>query len=219
MQVPSNTIEEQQKTFLPAAGHDWLLPFYDPFVKLIGGDAIRKKLIEQADVRPGHNVLEIGCGTGSVVVAIKRSQPEAEVTGLDPDPKALERARKKAQRNSASIHFDQGFAGELPYPDHSFDRVISSFMFHHLDDPEKEKTLREVRRVLKPGGSFHMVDFDPSESGGLLTRLFHGHERLKDNSADRILGLFREAGFSDAKSTTTGRNLFFSVRYYASSAR
>jgi ubiquinone/menaquinone biosynthesis C-methylase UbiE len=191
---------------------------YDPFVKLIGGDAIRKRLIEKAGVRSGHHVLEIGCGTGSVVVAIKRWQPEGEVIGLDPDPKALERARKKALRNSLSIHFDQGFSGELPYPDHSFDRVISSFMFHHLDDREKEKTLREVKRVLKRDGSFHMVDFDQSETGGLFTRWFHGHERLKDNSADRILALFTEAGFSDAKSTEKGRNLFFSVRYYASSA-
>jgi ubiquinone/menaquinone biosynthesis C-methylase UbiE len=207
-----------EKTYLPAAGHDWLLPFYDPVVKLLGGNRIRKEFIEQADIRPGHNILEIGCGTGTVVVALKQSQPSAEVTGLDPDAKALERAKKKAGRNSLRIRFDQGFSGNLPYGDQSFDRVLSSLMFHHLDDREKEKTLREVKRVLKPGGSFHMVDFDQSKSNGFFARWFHSHEHLKDNSENRILTLLKEAGFSEPGSTGTGRNFFFNVRYYASVA-
>jgi ubiquinone/menaquinone biosynthesis C-methylase UbiE len=173
-------------------------------------------LIEQADIQRGHKVLEIGCGTGSLVTAVKRSKPEAEVTGLDPDAKALERAKRKARRNAMTIHFDQGFSDQLPYPDQSFDRVLSSFMFHHLNDGEKEKTLQEVRRVLKPGGAFHMVDFERSESGGGLARLFHSSERLKDNSLSRILKLLREAGFADAKATRKAHLLFMPVAFYQS---
>jgi ubiquinone/menaquinone biosynthesis C-methylase UbiE len=216
MQRHSQTIHEHGRTFLPAAGHDWLLPLYDPFVKLLGGDRVRKALIDQAGIQPNHKVLEIGCGTGSLVTAIKRSQPQAEVTGLDPDPRALERAKRKAHRNALTIHFEQGFSDQLPYADDFFDRVVSSFMFHHLNDGEKEKTLREVRRVLKSGGSFHMVDFEKSESGGGIARLFHSSERLKDNTVSRILTFLRDAGFENPEATRKAHLLFMPVVFYRS---
>src|SRR5205823_12021876 len=161
------------KTYLPAAGHNWLLPLYDPIVKLLGGDAARRALLDQAFIRPGQRVLDIGCGTGSLVVLLKRLHPDVNVVGLDPDPKALARARRKAEQASVSIKFDQGYSDQLPHPDGSFDRVFSSLMFHHLKDQEKEKTLREVVRVLKSDGSFQMLDFTESGCGahGLLPRL------------------------------------------------
>lgn len=125
-------MEEYGRTYLPAAGHDWALPFYDTIVKLFGFDRARRTLVNQAAIRPGHHVLDIGCGTGSLVTLIKRLHPDVEVVGLDPDPKALARARRKAAGTAVSIQFDQGFSDELPYPEASFDRVFSSFMLHHL---------------------------------------------------------------------------------------
>ena len=86
------------RTYLPAAGHDWSLPLYDPIVKLLGGDAARKALLEQAALRPGQRVLDVGCGTGTLATLIKQLYPDVEVVGLDPDPKALARARRKAAR-------------------------------------------------------------------------------------------------------------------------
>ncbi len=143
------------------------------------------------------------------------------MVGLDPDPKALVRARRKAQRASVSIQFDQGFADELPYPEASFDRVFSSFMFHHLPQEDKEKALRAVRCVLKPGGSLHMLDFVRSESSadGLLARLLHSSDRLRDNSEDRILTLMSQAGFADPKKVGQGAMLFGLLRmnYYQAS--
>ena len=105
------------RTYLPAAGHDWSLPLYDPIVKLLGGDAARKALLEQAALRPGQRVLDVGCGTGTLATLIKQLYPDVEVVGLDPDPKALARARRKAARAGVSIQFDQGFGDELPYPE------------------------------------------------------------------------------------------------------
>ena len=90
-------IEHSRRTFLPAAGRDWLLPFYDPFVKLLGGDQARQRLLDQAALQDGHRVLDIGCGTGTFAVLIKRVHPDVEVVGLDPDPKALARAHRKAE--------------------------------------------------------------------------------------------------------------------------
>jgi len=74
-------------------------------------------------------------------------------------------------------------------------------MFHHLPAEEKGKTLRAVRRVLKPGGRFHMLDFERQDGGahGVVARLFHSSERMKDNSESRVLNLVTEAGFRDPR--------------------
>jgi ubiquinone/menaquinone biosynthesis C-methylase UbiE len=178
---------QASRDYLPAAGHDWALPLYDPFVKLLGGDRAIRVLLEQADLRPGQRVLDIGCGTGMAAAIMKSLHPDIEVVGLDPDPKALARAQHKAQKAGVSIQFDQGFGDALPYPDAWFDRVLSSFMFHHLPSEDKGNTLRAIQRVLKAGGSFHMLDFEgPGHGGdGLLARMVHSSHRLEDNAESK----------------------------------
>jgi ubiquinone/menaquinone biosynthesis C-methylase UbiE len=197
------------------------LPLYDPLVKLIGGDAVRRTLLDQAALEPNHRVLDIGCGTGTLAVLIKRSNRRVEVVGLDPDPKALDRARRKAARAATPIRFDQGFADELPYLDASFDRVFSSFMFHHLEASQRGKTLKEVRRVVAPGGALHLLDFarpDEPPSGGWL-RSFYSSPHLKDNSDRQILTFLGQSGFAAAKKVMDQRICFglLSVSYYQAS--
>src|SRR5437867_165260 len=126
MTTTPEAVPEPRRRYLPAAGHDWCLPLYDPFVKLLGGDRARRALLDQARIRSGDRVLDIGCGTGTFIVLIKRLHPDVEVVGLDPDPKALARAERKARREALSIRFDRGFSDRLPYLDGSFDRVFSS---------------------------------------------------------------------------------------------
>jgi ubiquinone/menaquinone biosynthesis C-methylase UbiE len=210
---------EPGRTYLPAAGHDWSLPLYDPLVRLLGGDAVRAVLLDQAVIRPGHRVLDIGCGTGTLVALIKRRYPDVEVVGLDPDPRALTRARHKGQRAALSIQLDRGFSDELPYADSSFDRVFSSFMLHHLQTAEKQTTLREVRRVLKPGAGFHLLDFatPDSNSTGRIARWLHSSHRLKDNSDEQILSLMRQAGLSDPKRISGRALLVGHIAYYQAS--
>jgi ubiquinone/menaquinone biosynthesis C-methylase UbiE len=210
-----------QKTYLPAAGRDWALPLYDPLVRLLGIDKVRRALLSQAVVRRTHRVLDIGCGTGTLATLIMRLHPDVYVVGLDPDPKALARARRKAAREGISIQFDQGFSDELQYPDASFDRVFSSFMFHHLRADQRENTLREVRRVLAPGGSFHILDFARSEAdaAGWWAHRLHSSSHLKDNSDSRILMLMSHGGFVYPKKIGDGAILFGCLRiaYYQAS--
>jgi ubiquinone/menaquinone biosynthesis C-methylase UbiE len=206
---------ESHRHFLPAAGRDLFLPLYDPLTKLLGGDRARQTLIDQASFEPGRKVLDVGCGTGTLLLQIRRSFPSVELTGLDPDPKALARAKRKADRERAAIRLDQGFADALPYPDATFDRVFSSMMFHHVEADDKEKMLREVRRVLAPGGSFHLMDFaGPEASDGFIARLLHSHARLKDNSESRILEGMRQAGLADPVRVGSGRLLLGRLAYY-----
>ena len=209
-------MEQTARTYLPAAGHHWSLPLYDPLVKLLGGDAARRRLLDQAAILPGHRVLDIGCGTGTLITLVKRLHPDADVVGLDPDPAALDRAKHKARRAGITVQLDRGFADELPYTEQSFDRVLSSFMFHHLETDKKEQTLREVRRVLKPGGSLYLLDFGGPESGagGLLARFLHSRHRLKDNDNGRILALMENAGFAAPRISGHGALLFARTTYY-----
>lgn len=212
---------ENHRHFLPAAGHDFFLPLYDPFVRFLGFDRSRQELISQANVKPDHQILDIGCGTGSFVVLLKRQFPAVQVIGLDPDPKALHRAQNKVAHAAVSVQFDRGFSDELPYQKESFDRVFSSFMFHHLDEPERERTLKEVLRVLKPGGSFHLLDFTADEGPhGFLKRFMQSHARLKDNTDQRILQQITRAGFTNAAKLKEDKMMFglMQTGYYRAQA-
>lgn len=211
---------ESSRTFVPAAGHDWFLPLYDPMVKLLGGNAVHQALVDQAALRPGHRVLEVGCGTGTLAIAIKRLQANVDVVGLDPDPKALARAKHKAARVPVDVQFDQGFGDELPYSAASFDRVFSSLMFHHLSAGEKDKFLRAVRRVLKPGGSFHMVDFEATGNGthSVLAHLLHSGDPLQDSSEARLLQLMSEAGLTHPEKVGSRKIFVWRIGYYRAGA-
>jgi ubiquinone/menaquinone biosynthesis C-methylase UbiE len=196
------TMSESRRHFVPGMGVEWLLPLYDPFTRLLGFDGARRDLLLQANLRPGDRVLDIGCGTGSLAVLVKQRFPDVEVIGLDPDGKALARATRKAQRAGADVRFDRGFADALEYPDASFDRVLSSFMFHHLERAAKDATLHEIRRVLKPGGRLLLLDFDgPQSELRPLRNGLHSHRRLRDNAEDTMLKLMVNAGLTDARST------------------
>src|ERR1051325_1150649 len=111
MTTQTEAVPNRERHYLPAAGLDLFLPLYDPFVKLLGGDRVRSALLEQAKLQPGQDVLDIGCGTGTFVLMVKRTRPDVRVVGLDPDPKALARAKQKAE--SEAIRFDQGFSDRL----------------------------------------------------------------------------------------------------------
>ena len=216
-----NTANSRKK-YIPAASHDWLLPFYDPFVKLLGAEAARKKLLDQAAIQPRFRILDVGCGTGSFAILIKRLHPAVDVIGLDPDSKALVRAKRKAERASISIQLNQGFADELPYKDRTFDRVFSTFMFHHIPVDKKEKVLNEIRRVLIPGGHLHVLDFAGSEAAtsGPFARYFHSSHHLKDNSEECILTLMNRVGLAYCQKVMEGTMLLRSLRikYYRADA-
>ncbi len=204
-----------EKPFIPAAGSDWLLPFYDLLTKLLGVEAAHRRLLEQAAIQPGYRILEIGCGTGNLAILAKRLNPSADVLGIDPDPKALTRACKKAHRAGLVMEFREAFSEQLPFPDASFDRVLSALMLHHVQPASKIPALREAFRVLKPGGSLQLVDFEEgghARAHGLAGSL-HSHEESRFR---HVIGdLMREAGFANPIQTDQQANLLGRIAYYS----
>lgn len=209
-----------ERAYLPAAGHDWALPLYDAFTRALGAGREREALIERAEIRSGQRVLDLGCGTGTLVAELGRGQQGIDVVGVDPDAKALLIAHRKAAQLGAVVSLDRGFADALPYPDASFDRVLSSFVFHHLEPSDRAAALREVARVLKPGGRLHLLDFaapDPAD-GWQLMRVFHRHDRLRDNTDAAVLEVFRRAGLVDAHAEYRHANRLFTVASWCATA-
>jgi len=183
--------------YIPALGLRILTPFYDFIQKWIVRDKrYKSRLIEQAQIQPGMRVMDLGCGTGTLAIMAKQAQPYAEVVGLDADPEMLKMAYAKKNQEKLDVKFDVGFTNDLPYPDASFDRVLSSIMIHHLKNPDKVKTAREIYRILKPGGQLHVIDFGKPSTfyGKLLGPFLHKFEEANDNIDGKLPIMFREAG-------------------------
>ena len=199
--------------YVPAMGQHRFLPLYNILGALLGMKAHHRTLVREADLGSGRT-LEIGCGTGNLTVLAKKLHPEAELVGIDPDPDALANARKKARR--MAISFDHGYGQELPYPDDSFDRVLSAFMLHHLDGEVRDATLREVRRVLRPNGALYLLDFGgrvTAEDGFMAGRQLRSG-RFKDNLGDAIPTALRAAGFTDCSELSSRSGWFGRVTHY-----
>jgi ubiquinone/menaquinone biosynthesis C-methylase UbiE len=206
-----------EHAYLPAAGRDALLRFYDPVMRLIGAENVFRAVIDQAALQPSHAVLDIGCGTGTLAVLIKRLHPTVDVIGVDPDPKALALAQAKANKAGVAVRFDRGFADALAYGDKTFDRVFSSMMFHHLRKEDKPRVLAEVHRVLEPGGWLELLDF-AGNVHSFFAQVFHGRQPLPAEADDPMLRRLREAGFVEAARSGDRVTVFGRVGFYRARA-
>ncbi len=163
----------------------------------------------EAGIGPGQRVLDVACGTGVLAcAAAERAGPEGRVVGLDPNAGMLAVARPKSDR----IEWREGRAESLPYPDDSFDAVVSQFGLMFFED--RAAALGEMMRVLRPGGRMTVavcdaVDRSPGYAAlaALLRRLFGEHvaEAFRApfvlGDPQRLLALCDEAGIADAMVT------------------
>lgn len=184
---PANVYDQY---FVPALFHHW-----GPVVA------------DAAGVSTGQRVLDVACGTGALTVAVaERVGPEGAVVGLDPNDDMLSVARRKA----SAIDWQQGQAESLPFPDQSFDAVVSQFGFMFFEGPST--ALREMMRVLKPGGRLAVAvcdALDHSPGYAVFTELLHrlfGEEVAQSFRAPFLCGdpdllhsHCKDAGISDAK--------------------
>ncbi len=211
-----------EKSYVPALGFHWLTRFYDPLIAVsMRETALKSRLIEQAAIAPGHNVLDVGCGTGTLAMRAKLRHPNARVVGLDGDPEVLGIARRKIEAAHLRIELQEGFADDgSNFAPASFDRILTSLLLHHLPADQKRLALKAMRGWLRPGGELHVLDFGPQD-GRLLGTLargvgwLDGIAGLRDNWDGRLPELMREAGFDHANETGRALTLFGSVSFFA----
>ncbi len=163
--------------------------FCDTFLYRGKLQELRLRTANLARLQPGEEVLDVGCGTGTLAIEVQqRVGPTGHVFGIDPGAKQIARARAKAARRHLPIDFQVGVIERLPFPDQTFDAVLSTIMMHHLGDGLKRQGLAEIVRVLKPGGRVVIADFNRPEE--------HQDKPVRFGSVRDLPGLVQDAGFS-----------------------
>jgi ubiquinone/menaquinone biosynthesis C-methylase UbiE len=206
--------------YIPALRFDFLTRFFDPLVRVTTREyTFKRALIAQANLQNDQTILDIACGTGTLAVGIKKRFPEINIYAIDADAEILEMAREKAARNNTEITFQKTFSDDLSFPDNSFDRVLSTLFFHHLTLENKLKTFREILRVLKPNGEFHMADFalPRNKTQFVLSKyvqIFDGYASTHDNLRGRLKILMEESGFSQVERTGYFKTILGTIRLF-----
>lgn len=209
-----------ERTYTPALRFDVLTDLYDDLVRLTMRDALLKeRLVEQAHLVDAHDVLDLGCGTATLTTMIKRAAPDARVTGVDIDPRVLDLARKNVAKAGVDVQLVTASVTDLPFRDHTFDRVLSSLVLHHLDTEDKRAALAGALRVLRPGGELHVLDWGAPQdlamrAAFLSVRLLDGFETTRDNARGRLPRLMVEAGFCDVEIVERRRTVFGTIAFH-----
>ncbi|MAL03738.1 MAG: ubiquinone biosynthesis protein UbiE [Arenimonas sp.] len=192
--------------FIPALRFAALTPWYDRAVAWSTHETeMKNRVVALAAPRPGERVLDLGCGTGTLLLALAKAAPGAILTGLDADPAILVLAAAKIEAAGAQARLLPGRSDALPLPDGRFDLAVSTLFFHHLQPREKHRAVQELRRILRPGGRLVIADFGRATAGwrrGMfhLVRLLDGYSNTRDHAAGSLASFLLDGGFVDVQS-------------------
>jgi ubiquinone/menaquinone biosynthesis C-methylase UbiE len=189
--------------YVPAAGRSVLTPVFDAVNAVTMRQRLwRPLLVERARTAGARRILDLGCGTGAMAIALARDLSAAKVIGIDGDPAVLRRARAKAAKLGVELELHEALADAIPLADESVDCVISTLVFHHLPAEVKRGALVEARRVLTPGGRLLICDVGRSQDPVMravffLVQLLDGFETTRENVKGKLPQLVAESGFND----------------------
>ncbi len=193
--------KQEKKSYIPPMHLNFLTPIYDIGCTLMGlGRRFRSAVIDRMGITGTEKILDAGCGTGALLVALKGRYPSVSAEGLDPDEKALEIAKRKSGRKGLDIKWHLGFMEKMPFDDSSFDIVVSTLALHHVNPEKKLQALMDCRRVLRPSGRMVLVDVSPDDTG-LFSRIIYKVLSMFEHlmKVNQIMAMMKEAGFSEVR--------------------
>ncbi|PZU14980.1 MAG: SAM-dependent methyltransferase [Citromicrobium sp.] len=202
-----------QGDFTPALGRTELTGVYDLAIRLLTRERRwRSALLEQLAPDGRDKILDVGCGTGTFALLVKRAAPGAHVVGLDPDPAALKIASAKARAAGVEIEWRQGFAHEADGLDCSFTKAVSSLVFHQVPMEEKKRGIAAMARAVIPLGEVHIADYARQHSR-LMRTLFRivqhldGFQNTEPNASGAIEAILADLDPDSGSSSGTIRTL------------
>lgn len=221
--IPSMEPDFRKNGYTPAAGYHGLTALYDLGIGVLTREVQwRSALVEQICPRPGDVIVDIGCGTGTLLINLHQAEPGTKLVGIDPDASILRRARKKADAAGAPVTLLRGFAHDVdtllePY---RITKMVSSLAFHHMPMREKVSGLTAMYAVLGPGAELHISDYGLQRSV-VMRALFRvsvqsldGCATTEPNARGILPELMTEVGFKDVEETAVIRTLTGSISIY-----
>lgn len=200
--------------YIPALSHEWTTFGRNPLVAWLTREtAVNNRLVEQGRVEKGQRVLDLGCGTASLAVLIKKTQPCAEVIGIDGDRKILEVAEANTRKQGVNIPLFDAMVFDLPSSDNYFDRVFAGMLFHHLTTKDKILAAKEMLRILKPGGELHVADIGRPQNTlmACIARIIWNFEGVDDNIQGLLPHIVYAADFEHIETTTEFMTIFGTI--------
>ena len=191
----------------PPLGFALLTPLYDRAVELFTREHMwRTRLVERLDPREGEAILDVGSGTGTLAVAVTSAAPGCIYRGIDPDVKAVERARSKVRTSSSAVAFEVGFLPDAPQlPSERVGKLVCSLVLHQVPMAEKQRMLAAMLAWLKPGGTLFIADYGLQRSALMrlafraTVQLLDGVENTQSNADGRLPELIAVAGFEEVE--------------------
>lgn len=199
-------------------GPSWMTGAYDPLIaRWPAGNKMRSTVIDALDPVPGQRLLELGCGSGRLAIAIKRRCPDVAITAVDGNRDILKIARDRANQAGMDIDFKLGDFTSCPL-EGTYDRVYSTLVLHHLTLDAKQQVFDRIRGLLVEGGSFVIADFSRHHGSGqaVLSRLstlsdpLGGKQPHRDGSFETAM---RES-FSDVRSLAQIPSVFGAIEVW-----
>ena len=192
------------QAYTPPLGFAALTPFYDRAIAMVTREAVwRTKLVRHVAPGPGEAILDVGCGTGTLAIAITAAQPACIVRGIDPDRAAVEIARGKAKRAGSPAAFEVERLAERPLAGETVDKIVCSLVLHQVPLVEKRRLLGAMANRLRPGGRLFLADYglQPTLAMRLAFRLtvqvLDGKDDTQPNADGILPGLIAEAGLEN----------------------
>jgi ubiquinone/menaquinone biosynthesis C-methylase UbiE len=207
----------EKNSFIPALKYHFLTKSYDRFIRLFMPEkSVKKKAVSFLKLRSGDKLLDFGCGTGTLLELLNEERNDIRCVGYDVDEEILGIAKSKDIKNTSWV---LGQEVVLPFPDQHFDKIVSTWVFHHLENDVKEIAFRQLNRVLKPGGIMIVADWGKPynflmRSLFFIIQLADNFYTTSDNVKGRLPEYMRRASFKQVEQLAYRNTLFGTLAFY-----